>query len=281
MPLTHLHKRGVVQISGTDAATLLNGLVTNDVAKASREVAVFAAMLTPQGKYLFEMFVLSPQADTFLLDVSRPDDFAKRLSMYRLRSQVNIENMSDSLGVYAVLPNQADVIEGQIFDDPRMEALGKRIIAPLTGSGNDTAYTAHCLALGVPDPSVDLLVEKDFVMEGLFDELHGIDFHKGCYVGQEMTSRMKRRTSVKNKLCRVRYEGAAPAFETPIMADNWEVGRMRSGIEGIGIAMIRFDRAHKALDDGHTLMAGETNIKLDPPDWLVLPQISSTPSPSP
>ena len=281
MPLTHLHKRGVVQISGPDAATLLNGLVTNDVAKTSKEVAIFAAMLTPQGKYLFDMFVLSPQSDTFLLDVSRPADFVKRLSMYRLRSQVTIENMSESLGVYAVLPNQTDVIVGHAFDDPRMEALGKHIIAPLTGSGNDTAYISHCLALGVPDASTDVLVEKDFVMEGLFDELHGIDFHKGCYVGQEMTSRMKRRTSVKNKLCRIRYEGAAPAFETPIIADNWEVGRMRSGIEGVGIAMIRFDRAQKALEEGHNLMAGETLITLDLPDWLVLPQTSSAPSPSP
>jgi tRNA-modifying protein YgfZ len=145
-------------------------------------------------------------------------------------------------------------------------------LAPHQDGVSETDYQAHCLALGVPDPAADLLVEKDFIMEGLFDELKGLDHHKGCYVGQEMTSRMKRRTSVKNKLCRVRFDGPAPAFETPILADGWEVGRMRTGLAGVGIAMIRFDRARKAISDGQALMAGEVVLTLDPPDWLVQPE---------
>ena len=279
MTLMHLANRGVVRVSGPDAATLLNGLVTNDAARATATTAIFAAMLTPQGKYLFDMFIISPEPEVYLLDVSRTVDFTKRLTMYRLRSRVTIEDLSDSLGVYAVVSGQPASLEGHAFDDPRLPNLGQRVLASLRLAETDSAYQAYRLGLGVPDPAVDLLVEKDFVMEGLFDELCGLDHHKGCYVGQEMTSRMKRRTSVKNKLCRVRYSGAPPEFETPILADGWEVGRMRSGIDGVGIAMIRFDRARKAQGEGYALMAGETAIALDPPDWLEQPE-TATQSPS-
>jgi tRNA-modifying protein YgfZ len=262
-----------VRVSGPDAASLLNGLLTNDVTGAGPDTAIYAAMLTPQGKYLFDMFVISPSPDEFLLDVSRPSEFVKRLSMYRLRSKVTIEDMSDTMGVYASFAGQGDGLDEQAYADPRLPELGSRVMSPAINGEPEAAYIGHCLALGIPDPSVDLLVEKDFIMEGLFDELHALDHHKGCYVGQEMTSRMKRRTSVKNKLCRVRFDGDPPAFETPILADGWEVGRMRSGIEGVGIAMIRFDRARKAHAGGQTLMAGDVAITLDPPDWLVEPEV--------
>jgi tRNA-modifying protein YgfZ len=271
MSLIHLASRGVVKVSGPDASTLLNGLLTNDVTRAGPNLAIFAAMLTPQGKYLFDMFVTSPETDTYLLDVTRPADFSKRLAMYRLRSKAIIEDLSASLAVFASLALPA---QGEVYADPRLPELGWRVVAPNCPAAQEADYVAYCLALGVPDPATDLLVEKDFIMEGLFDELHGLDHHKGCYVGQEMTSRMKRRTSVKNKLCRVRFDGAPPEFETPILADGWEVGRMRSGIAGVGIAMIRFDRARTALSKGQALMAGVVALTLDPPQWLVEPEVS-------
>jgi tRNA-modifying protein YgfZ len=271
MSLIHLSDRGVVRVSGPDANTLLNGLLTNDVTKASANSAIYAAMLTPQGKYLFDMLVLALDSESFILDVSRAADFTKRLMMYRLRSKVTIENITATHAVYADIANQSDVTHGIVLTDPRHPQLGKRVIGPSAQGAISGAYLAHCIGLGVPDPAADLLVEKDFILEGLFDELGGIDFHKGCYVGQEMTSRMKRRTSVKNKLCRVRYEGPAPAFETPIVADGWEVGRMRTGIDGVGIAMIRFDRVAKAKAEGHVLMAGDLAIEIAPPEWLILP----------
>jgi tRNA-modifying protein YgfZ len=273
MSLIHLASRGVVRVSGPDAATLLNGLLTNDVTQASASEAIYAAMLTPQGKYLFDMFVLTLAPDVFLLDVSRASDFAKRLTMYRLRSKVTIEDLSAELGVFAAVQASRTVEGHQAYPDPRLATLAQRVIAPHQEAASEGSYRAHCLALGVPDPAADLLVEKDFIMEGLFDELHGLDHHKGCYVGQEMTSRMKRRTSVKNKLCRVRFDGPPPAFETPILADGWEVGRMRSASEGIGIAMIRFDRARKAMSERHALMAGDVALTLAPPDWLVQPEV--------
>jgi tRNA-modifying protein YgfZ len=272
MTSIHLASRGVVRVSGPDASTLLNGLLTNDVMNATATNAVYAAMLTPQGKYLFDMFVLAPQADVFVIDVSRAADFAKRLAMYRLRSKVTIEDLSETMGVYAIVAGTAHPLSEYNFIDPRLPELGSRLISVKHDSALETDYVAHCLHFGVPDPAIDLLIEKDFVMEGLFDELHGLDHHKGCYVGQEMTSRMKRRTSVKNKLCRIRYDGVVPQFETPILADNWEVGRMRSGVDGVGIAMIRFDRARKAMAEGHALMAGEVAITLDPPNWLIQPE---------
>jgi tRNA-modifying protein YgfZ len=272
MSVFQLTSRGVVRVSGPDAAALLNGLLTNDVGRAGPTQAVYAAMLTPQGKYLFDMFVLAPEPDVFWLDVSRAADFAKRLAMYRLRSSVTIEDQSDSWGIQAVLPDTAGALSGFSYKDPRHASLGSRCVSPSKVETSAADYKAYCLELGIPDPVVDLLVEKDFIMEGLFDELQGLDHHKGCYVGQEMTSRMKRRMSVKNKLCRVRYQGDAPAFETPIMAAGWEVGRMRSGINGVGIAMIRFDRARKALSEGQALMACDVAIALDPPSWLIEPE---------
>ncbi len=271
MSLTHLSSRGVVAVKGADAANLLNGLLTNDVNKATDKQAIFAAMLTPQGKYMFDMFVISDGEQGFLLDVSRPADFAKRLAMYKLRSQVTIEDVSDRHAVYALLSTNDVPGAGTYFADPRLPAMGSRLIGGVGLFAGVNDYDALRLELGVPDPTKDLLIEKDFILEGLFDELNGIDFHKGCYVGQEMTSRMKRRTSVKNKLCRVRYRDDAPPFETPILADNWEVGRMRSGTQGVGVAMIRFDRARKALSEGHTLLAGEVAVTLDPPTWLIEP----------
>lgn len=259
-----LEGRGLVKVSGPDASTFLNGLLTNDVTKANAKDAIYAALLTPQGKFLFDMFVLAPAADTYWLDVSRPRDFVARLSMYRLRSQVVIEDQSLS-----------PLVNAFTFIDPRMQGLGSRTLGPSQYVHVRDDDLAQRMEMGVPDPAIDLLVEKDFAMEGLLDELGAIDFHKGCYVGQEMTSRMKRRTSVKNKLCRIRYNGPAPDFEMPILADNWEVGRMRSGVNGVGIAMIRFDRARKAIGDGQALLASGTEIRLDPPAWLIEPAPAS------
>ena len=270
-------KRGLVCVSGPDAATLLDGLLTHNVATAGPNTCVYTAMLTPQGKFLFELFILAPEVGTYWIDVSDPATFAKRLSLYRLRSKVTIEDRSAAFVVGAVWRNEALPDAGVQYLDPRHSDLPQRFIAPRHDLNMDddregfVAYEQERLALGVPDLGADLLVEKDFILEGLMDEMGGVDFHKGCYVGQEMTSRMKRRTTVKTKLCRVRFEGPAPAFETPILADGWEVGRMRTGGNGLGLALIRFDRAQKALELGQDLRAGEQAISLEPPDWMEVP----------
>jgi folate-binding protein YgfZ len=269
-------KRGLVCVSGPDAATLLDGLLTHNVAGAGPDACVYTAMLTPQGKFLFELFILAPEAGTYWIDVSDPASFAKRLSLYRLRSKVTIEDKSEAYVVGAVWRAEALPTGTMCYADPRYPDLPQRFIAPrveLPSEAEDAFadYEQGRLSLGVPDLAADLLVEKDFILEGLMDEMGGVDFHKGCYVGQEMTSRMKRRTTVKTKLCRVRFEGAAPAFETPILADGWEVGRMRTGASGQGLALIRFDRAQKAISEGQELRAGDQTIQLDPPSWMEVP----------
>jgi len=269
-------KRGLVCVSGPDAATLLDGLLTHNVAGAGPVACVYTAMLTPQGKFLFELFILAPETGTYWIDVSDPVSFAKRLSLYRLRSKVTIEDKSEAYVVGAVWHAEALPAGTICYADPRYPDLPQRFIAPRVELPSEAEnafgdYEQARLSLGVPDLAADLLVEKDFILEGLMDEMGGVDFHKGCYVGQEMTSRMKRRTTVKTKLCRVRFDGAAPAFETPILADGWEVGRMRTGTSGQGLALIRFDRAQKALSEGQALRAGDQTIQLDPPSWMEVP----------
>ena len=268
-------KRGLVCVSGPDAATLLDGLLTHNVAGAGPRACVYTAMLTPQGKFLFELFIIAPEPGTYWIDVSEPASFAKRLSLYRLRSKVTIEDKGEAYMVGAVWSAEALPPTAIHYPDPRHSELPQRFIAPRVELPSEAAafatYEQTRLGLGVPNLAADLLVEKDFILEGLMDEMGGVDFHKGCYVGQEMTSRMKRRTTVKTKLCRVRYEGAAPAFETPILADGWEVGRMRTGGPGHGLALIRFDRAQKAISEGQELRAGDQPIQLDPPSWMQVP----------
>ena len=270
-------KRGLVCVSGPDAATLLDGLLTHNVEAAGPEACVYTAMLTPQGKFLFELFILAPEAGTFWIDVSDAASFTKRLSLYRLRSKVTIEDKSEGYVVGAVWQAEALPKGALAYPDPRHAGLPQRFIAPRAdlNTGDEAAafaaYEQERLRLGVPDLGADLLVEKDFILEGLMDEMGGVDFHKGCYVGQEMTSRMKRRTTVKTKLCRVRFDGPVPDFETPILADGWEVGRIRSASDGVGLALIRFDRAQKAISEGHDLRAGEQVVQLDPPDWMQVP----------
>jgi folate-binding protein YgfZ len=270
-------KRGLVCVSGPDAATLLDGLLTHNVEAAGPKACVYTAMLTPQGKFLFELFILAPEAGTYWIDVSEPASFAKRLSLYRLRSKVTIEDKSEGFVVGAVWQAEALPKGALAYPDPRHAGLPRRFIAPRAGLniGDDAAafaaFEQERLRLGVPDLAADLLVEKDFILEGLMDEMGGVDFHKGCYVGQEMTSRMKRRTTVKTKLCRVTFDGPVPGFETPILADGWEVGRMRSAGAGVGLALIRFDRVQKATAEGHELRAGDQAVQLDPPDWMVVP----------
>lgn len=269
-------KRGLISVSGPDAATLLDGLLTHNVDRAGPTSSVYAAMLTPQGKFLYELFILAPEPGSYWIDVSDPGSFAKRLTLYRLRSKVTIEDKSEAFTVGAVWQASALGAGALSYADPRSPSLPQRFMAPRADLSTEaveafTRYEDQRLNLGIPDLAADLLAEKDFILEGLMDEMGGVDFHKGCYVGQEMTSRMKRRTTVKTKLCRVRFEGPAPAFETPILADGWEVGRMRSVGQGLGLALIRFDRAQKAVAEGHALLAGEQKVTLDPPDWMTLP----------
>jgi folate-binding protein YgfZ len=256
-----LENRGVLSVGGQDAITFLDNLLTNNIDKATDDIAVFAGLLSPQGKYLFDMFVVR-RGDEFLLDCNAPQELFKRLKMYKLRSKVEIVDLSNEMAVFSDFENT-----NIGFKDPRHDKMGNRIIAPInTPTNSDFAdYEQIRISLGIPELQQDLIRDGDFALEGLMDEMGAIDFHKGCYVGQEMTSRMKRRTNVKNKLLQISFEPPAPEFNCPIKANDTIIGYVRSVINNIGIALIRGDKLENALTEGQKLLANGTEIFIPNP----------------
>lgn len=283
-----LDNRAVIRVAGPDRVTFLQGLVSNDMTSVAPERAVFAAFLTPQGKFLFDLIVCE-SGDGFLLDVeaARAADFVKRLSMYKLRAKVTIASAPD-LAVFAVPgPDAAAALSlsgaagaarplpeagGVACVDPRLAELGGRVIAstdaPLTAAGLTEAPFASWdevrLSLGVPDGSRDLPVEKALLLENGFEELNGVDFNKGCYMGQELTARTKYRALVRKRLVPVAVAGDLPEPGTPVLMGESEVGEMRSGRGGLGLAMIRLDalRQPKAV-----YTCGGAALSPSRPDW--------------
>lgn len=290
-----LEDRGVVSLKGADVRAFLQGLITNNVNRATADHAIWTGFLTPQGKYLFDFFIIEV-AGALLLDceAERIDDLIARLTRYKLRSQVEITDVSGEWAVAALIGGGTDTsalvgFEGRggpfaggvCFVDPRYGGGGSRAILPkaalgaLEAAGFSRAeaadYDLHRLICGLPDGSRDLLVEKAFPMENGFDQLHGIDWDKGCYVGQEMTARMRYRANAKKMLLPVEVGGALPAPGTAITQDGREVGEMRSGQGGIGLALLRVEALAKLRDGGDGLRAGDTALAPMRPPYLSTP----------
>ena len=295
-----LGHRGVIAVSGEDRRDFLQGLVSNDVSRVAPDRAIHAALLTPQGRFLFDMFIVE-HGDTLLLEVERDRaaDLTKKLSMYKLRSKVTIENRGTGWGVVAAhgegaaaalgLPDEpgaaAAIDEAVAYVDPRLPGLGVRLIAPeghvaavLPPRGFAPApfetWDHVRLTLGVPDGSRDLPVEKALLLESGFDELHGVDWKKGCYMGQELTARTKYRGLVKKRLLPVAVDGPLPAPGTPVTVDGQDAGEMRSGLGNQGLALLRLEALDKARASGSSLTAGEATLKPLVPDWVSLPAAS-------
>ena len=278
-----LPHRGVLAVSGPDRVDFLQGLISNDSTKAAPGRAIWAALLTPQGRFLNDMFVADGGSDTLLLETEREraPALARKLSLYKLRSKVSVEDRSAELEVAAVFGSGAEAatsLSGAVaFPDPRLAALGVRVIAPagaaaglLAARGLSPApfeaYDALRLELGVPDGSRDLLVEKALLLENGFDELNGVDWQKGCYMGQELTARTKYRALIRKRLLPVKIEGTLPPPGTSVVDDGQEVGEMRSGSGGRGLALLRLD----AVKAGHALQAGDAKIVPQIPAWMRL-----------
>src|SRR5215208_4399166 len=250
--------RSVIAIGGPDRVDFLQGLISNDTTKVSPGHAVWAALLTPQGRFLNDMFVADGGDGTLLLETERERAaaLAKKLSLYKLRSKVTVEDRGATLEVaVAYGPDAATTlpIEGAIaFVDPRLSELGIRVIAPtgatatlLQARGFSAAplqsYDELRVGLGVPDGSRDLVVDKALLLENGFDELNGVDWQKGCYMGQELTARTKYRALIRKRLLPVRVDGALPAPGTAILKDGQEVGELRSGSGDRALAMLKLD----------------------------------------
>ena len=272
-----LDDRAVLAVSGSDADGFLQGLITNDVDKLRDGSAIHAALLTPQGKYLFD-FLVFRRGGTYCLDCEAEarSALAKRLAMYKLRADVTIDAAVPDT-VRAVFGDDAEGaarrIEGaEIFVDPRHPALGARVVGEcrdgaMARAGIEEAaradYDALRIAHGVPDGRRDLVPEKSFLLENGFDELNGVDFEKGCYVGQEVTARMKHRNLVRKRLVPVRIDGAAPDPGTPVYRGDTEVGEIRSTANGVGLALLRID----AIEGDDALRAADVRIRPEKPDW--------------
>jgi folate-binding protein YgfZ len=288
--------RGVLALRGVDVRPFLQGLITNDVARIRENQAAYGALLTPQGKFLFDFFI-AQDGDRLLLETERARlaELQRRLLWYRLRSKVEVEDVSDDLAVAALIGKDvAGLLElpehpgacraldqGLAFIDPRLAPMGARALLSARHAGSifanlgvaeveGAAYERLRLSLGVPDGSRDLAVEKATLLENGFEELNGVDFAKGCFVGQELTARMKYRGLVRKRLLPVTFKGPAPAFGTIVRLGEREAGEMRTTIEGHGLALLRLEQLAKAREAGIPLIAGDTEIVPVAPDWARL-----------
>ncbi len=249
MPIALLPERGVLELAGPDRVAFLNGLVSNDVAAIPEGQAAWAALLTPQGKWLADFFVI-PSDDVLLLDAERAliPGLVQRLTRFRLRSKVTLRDASEDWQVHAAW-GAAPVGAAIILPDPRLPEAGWRVLSPTALPTDSTAedYDRHRLRLGLPDGSRDMQSEKSVLLEAGFDELHGISWSKGCYMGQELTARTRYRGLVKRRLVPVGIEGALPAPGAALTdAAGAEIGEMRSGRDGQGLALLRIDALDRA-----------------------------------
>jgi folate-binding protein YgfZ len=257
--IARLDSRALIRVSGPDARPFLHGLLTQDVETLADGDLRFGALLSPPGRLLFDLFILG-QADGVLLDVAadRRDALLQRLAMYRLRAHVVVE--ADDRPVLVCWPGLADGFAA----DPRLPGLGGRAIGPAARvDASEDDWQAHRLSLGVPDPAADAPFESTYPIEADFDLLNGIDFHKGCFVGQETTSRMKRRGAIKSRMLPIAFDGPAPPAGAEILNGDLRAGQALSGRDGVAMALLRLDRI-----EGDLTVDGRA-VTVRRPDWLV------------
>jgi folate-binding protein YgfZ len=282
MKAAFLPDRGVVKVSGDDARNFLNGLVTTDVTLLRPGLGRFGALLTPQGKITVDFLIIeapSGHGGGFLIDCPRAlaQGLAAKLGFYKLRAKVTVENLSDGLGVLAAWDGDPPAKPDLAFADPRNPALGWRILVPeelaqkvadLIGADlvDSTAYDAHRIASGIPRGGLDFIYGDAFPHETNMDRLHGVDFDKGCYVGQEVVSRMQHRGTARTRTVRIVLEDASPEPGTAILAGDKSVGTIGSTADHRGLALVRTDRVADALDAGTPLTSGGLALRLAEPD---------------
>ncbi len=287
-----LADRAALEIAGEDRRAFLQGLVSNDVEKVASDRAIYAALLTAQGKYLHDFFIAAI-GDAFYLDAeaARLADLKRRLSLYKLRAKVALGDAGARYAVAAAFggealaalglptePGAAAAFAGGIaYVDPRLPELGARLLlpreaglAPLERAGfaavDAGAYDRFRLALGIPDGSRDLPVEKAILLESGFEELNGVDWQKGCYIGQELTARTKYRALIRKRLMPVAIDGPLPPPGTKVMLGEEEAGEMRSGRDGLGLALLRLEALDEAAA-GAPLTAGDARLTPKKPAW--------------
>lgn len=284
MAKAFLSDRGIIRISGEDARSFLQGLLTADMDRVAVDRPAFAGLLTPQGKLIADMIVAEADGEwggDLFLDVPRAlaPDLVKRLTMYKLRAKVTIEDLSATGGVAVFYQGDLPPDEaGVTYPDPRLPELGTRLIAEVEWLRNETFeseenWQSHRIALGVPEGGKDFIYSDVFPHEADMDQLHGIAFDKGCYVGQEVVSRMQHRGTARTRVMPVVYpEGFAAGEGCDIVAGDKVIGRTCTQTTGgIGMAIVRLDRYADALAAGVPVLAGGIPVALRKPQWARFP----------
>jgi tRNA-modifying protein YgfZ len=278
-----LSDRGVVKVAGDEARVFLHGLLSANILTLTPGAARFCALLSPQGKIFADFIIVEAPAQAgggFLLDV--PVDLANtlvgKLNLYKLRSRVIVEDLSEMLGVLAAWDGAGTTAIGLAYADPRLAALGLRVMLPQHRAADATAdlgavtveageYEAHRIALGIPRGGVDFKYGDAFPHDTDMDQLGGVDFAKGCYVGQEVVSRMEHRGIARTRVLPIRYHGPTPQPGEPIMSGQRQIGTMGSASGGHGLALLRIDRMSDALSKSEPLLAAGVAIEPLKPDW--------------
>lgn len=267
--LTELAERGVLSIAGKDRVAFLQGLVSNDVAEVAPGRSVWAAVLTAQGKWFADFFMFT-DGQRLLLDCERGQiaSLIARLMRYRLRAEVEIADASAQFAVYAAWGGAPYQNGGAVISapDPRLAEAGWRLLSagPLVANATFEDWDLHRLALGLPDGSRDLEPERTLLLEAGFDELAGVSWSKGCYMGQELTARTRYRGLIKRRLVPVTVAGPLPAPTTPIESDGAARGTMRSGRGRLGLASLRIDSLTEHLTCGEAVLTPRL------PSWMRL-----------
>jgi folate-binding protein YgfZ len=272
-----LEDRGVVSVTGTDATKLLQGLITSDMELLDAEPAMLAGLLSPQGKVLFDFLVVRT-GNGYLLETARDQatGLSKRLTMYRLRADVRIDDVSEDHVVGAIWGEGSDVPADWAiaqYRDPRNRDMGTRLIATNDSDRSGewagirvvsvSRYHAHRIALGVPEGGKDYDYGDTFPHEANFDLIGGVSFEKGCYVGQEIVARMEHRATVRKRVVRVNGTAALPADRPDIVVGEVVIGRLGSVAGNLGLALVRLDRAIEAIDKGQAIAAAGIALQID------------------
>ncbi len=264
-----LKDRALVRIGGDDARHFLHNLVTCDIEHLQPGEAAFGALLSPQGKIQFDFFIIA-STQGYLLDVAAPmrDDLMRRLDLYRLRSKVTIEAGDPRTGIHASWGGEPPLVDGVTVADPRLPEMGHRLYCrrPPTGEAGD--YAAHRIALGMPEGGTDFAFGAVFPHEALMDQNNGVSFTKGCFVGQEVVSRMQHRGTARNRFVRITAAHRLPPPNTDIIADGRVVGHTASSVDTAGLALVRLDKIAEALARGTMITAGSTGIRIALPQWV-------------
>ncbi len=278
-----LSDRGVVKVAGADARRFLHGLVTADVNALAPGQARYAALLTPQGKIITDFIVTEAEAADgggFFLDCPRAlaPALAEKLTFYRLRAKIGIEDLSGKLGVLAAWDGTGTTECGLLYPDPRLPALGLRCMLPPELAADaaadlgaalvdDAAYEAHRIALGIPRGGADFIYGDAFPHDVDMDQLGGVDFAKGCYIGQEVVSRIEHRGIARTRIVPVAYDGFAPEAGMAVTGGDKSLGTLGSTAGGHGLAMLRLDRVEDTLAAGTPLTAGGVPLRIVKPAW--------------